>query len=1003
VFHSARHLCTLVAVILFFAAPTLAQSGLQIVGVSNGSIANIDLVNGKAVNSHVITVPGKTVVGSFGVARDPQTGIVYAVVSYSTGGRFLITVDPATGAGTHIGQTPQVTDIAIGADGTLYATGGNFSSSPGALFVLNKATGAGTQLAQLSGGSGHTLTFNAEDGLLYHGANSCIDDCFFYVESFDPQSPGDLTKQVFAQFLGIESGSMVHLRGPFFLVGDVFNLQVVLLNVATGRGSSLPSDSVWQGLTTIPTGASCAATTLYATGPFEGPSLLHAVDPATGATTLIGPVGFNDITGIDFASDGVLYAVGRRDDDLGGVPVLMTIDPCTGQGTEVGPTGMALTEMTATPGDQLYSYSGQNLAQIDRVTGQASLTGNSGIPVGNFGLEYSPTDNKLYYATIVNFVGFPSAGTLYAIDPATGASTVVSPLTLFAISNVWLKAMDLNPADNTMYGITSNVIMLNGLPASIEALAKIDTTTHALSVVVTLTDSFATMAFKNGTPSANYQLTVIKDGTGSGTVMSSPSDIDCGATCDFSFNTGRSVTLTAAPVSGSIFDGWSGACSGKGACVVTMNAMRTVRAQFTKVYNLHLQYGAANQGRAGLITVFDPAIQTCLLEQGPCDLIVRAGAVSLHADVLQGGTFNKWEANCATDPSMLDCPLNVTGDTTVGVDFIGPSRLTVTVVTNDNGAFVSDSTERFSCVGAQTCTWDYPPGTVVDVFAAPGGSSGFQQFSGDCTGLTCHLTMNADHNVTATFINGFTLSVALAGTGAGTVTGTGINCPNTCFVFNNPGTMLTLTASPAAESSFTGWSGACSGTGTCQVTFDVAKSVTANFSFVGPFQFGAAPLPVTVPAGQSAQFNLSIVEKTGSSGTITFTCTGLPAGAACAFNPNSIPFTSGTNTTVNTQLTITTTPRTAALLNEPDGLSPIWAASVFALIFCVPRRRRRLTLLMLAVALIVFLPACGGGGHSTTTPPPKTQNGTPAGSYTVTINGSAGTSSKTTTVNLVVQ
>jgi hypothetical protein len=436
-----------------------------------------------------------------------------------------------------------------------------------------------------------------------------------------------------------------------------------------------------------------------------------------------------------------------------------------------------------------------------------------------------------------------------------------------------------------------------------------------------------------------------------------------------------------------------------------MNAMRTVRAQFTKVYNLHIQYGAANQGRAGLITVFDPTIQTCSLEQGPCDLIVRAGAVSLNAGLLLGGTFNKWEANCATDPSMQDCPLNVTGDTTVGVDFIGPSRLTVTVVTNDSGAFVSDSTDRFSCVGARTCTWDYSPGTVVDVFAAPGGSSSFQQFSGDCTGLTCHLTMSGDHNVTATFISGFTLSVALAGTGAGSVTGTGINCPNTCLVFSPPGTMLTLTASPAAESTFTGWSGACSGTGTCQVTFDASKGVGANFTFVGPFQFGATPPPVTVPAGQSAQFNLSIVEKTGSSGTITFTCTGLPAGAACTFNPNSIPFTNGTNTTVNTQLTITTTPRTTAMLHEPGEFSPIWAVSIFGLVLAMPRRRRRLAFLTLSAALLLFLPACGGGGHSTTTTPPttKTQSGTPAGSYTVTINGSAGTTSKTTTVNLVVQ
>jgi beta-lactam-binding protein with PASTA domain len=40
---------------------------------------------------------------------------------------------------------------------------------------------------------------------------------------------------------------------------------------------------------------------------------------------------------------------------------------------------------------------------------------------------------------------------------------------------------------------------------------------------------------------------------------------------------------------------------------------------------------------------------------------------------------------------------------------------------------------------------------------------------------------------------------------------------------------VTLAASPASGSSFTGWTGACSGTGTCTVTMDAAKSVTATF------------------------------------------------------------------------------------------------------------------------------------------------------------------------------
>lgn len=74
------------------------------------------------------------------------------------------------------------------------------------------------------------------------------------------------------------------------------------------------------------------------------------------------------------------------------------------------------------------------------------------------------------------------------------------------------------------------------------------------------------------------------------------------------------------------------------------------------------------------------------------------------------------------------------------------------------------------------------------------------------------------------------LGVSLAGDGSGTITATGINCPGTCSNDYPYGTTVVLQASPAPGSTFAGWSGACTGTGGCQLVLSAARSVTATFT-----------------------------------------------------------------------------------------------------------------------------------------------------------------------------
>jgi len=83
---------------------------------------------------------------------------------------------------------------------------------------------------------------------------------------------------------------------------------------------------------------------------------------------------------------------------------------------------------------------------------------------------------------------------------------------------------------------------------------------------------------------AQYSLTVVKAGTGDGTVTGSPAGINCGSDCTEAYKGGTKITLTAKADTDSTFTGWSGGgCSGTATCTVTMNSDTNVTATFSLV------------------------------------------------------------------------------------------------------------------------------------------------------------------------------------------------------------------------------------------------------------------------------------------------------------------------------------------------------------------------------------------------------------------------------------
>lgn len=131
----------------------------------------------------------------------------------------------------------------------------------------------------------------------------------------------------------------------------------------------------------------------------------------------------------------------------------------------------------------------------------------------------------------------------------------------------------------------------------------------------------------------------------------------------------------------------------------------------------------------------------------------------------------------------------------------------------------------------------------------------------------------------------YTLDITRNGSGSGTVTGSGINCGSVCSGSYSPGTVVTLSATPATGSTFAGWSGACSGTGSCVVTMNASKTVTATFNST------AATYDITATAtgkGSITAVNNTSVT-TATSGDTTISVVKVAKGASQQFNiaPNT--------------------------------------------------------------------------------------------------------------------
>lgn len=277
---------------------------------------------------------------------------------------------------------------------------------------------------------------------------------------------------------------------------------------------------------------------------------------------------------------------------------------------------------------------------------------------------------------------------------------------------------------------------------------------------------------------------------------------------------------------------------------------------------------------------------TCMASYG------SGTTVTLTAAAGTGYVFSSW-SGCSTSSGDV-CTVTLTAATTVTATFVAASSSAVLTIAKAGTGIgtVSSSPAGISC-GA-TCSATVSAGTVLTAVAD--GASTFTGWSGGgCSGTgSCIVTLNGATTVTATFqlnASSYALTVSKSGTGTGTVTSSpaGISCGASCSAIYAGSTVVGLTASPTAGASFTGWTGACTGTGACSVTMDAAKSVTAQFALSANCN--------TIVSGALKAKTDSITSSGGgnctldtSAGNKNFSCTiSLPSGSNFTLTDTDVP------------------------------------------------------------------------------------------------------------------
>jgi len=291
-----------------------------------------------------------------------------------------------------------------------------------------------------------------------------------------------------------------------------------------------------------------------------------------------------------------------------------------------------------------------------------------------------------------------------------------------------------------------------------------------------------------------------------------------------------------------------------------------------------------------------------------------------------------------------------------------------------------------------TCVMYYASGTITG-----GAATSTVQVTPAQTTVTS-LPMNVTVNVSGA--QGTATGTVTLATGSWTSAATSLTNGSATIALpagSLTATSVTLTATYSGDANYATASG--------------TSNITVNTTVLPGLKVAASDVTVSTGATSGNTSTVTVTPQQGFTGTVTLTAalSTQPSGAtvlpSLSFAGGSTVAVSGTSA-VTSVLTVSTTKASTVGSTQPQRIRPwlpVGFVSLGSLLLLHGRLRgaaRRLSALLVLLACVSMLPGCGGASSTGSTK--VTTPGTSTGSYVVTVTATSGSTSATTTMNLVV-